>query len=363
MKGKRILSLFFSRQTILLWLSLLTFILTLVLPSVPGFVEVAYSKGVYPFIAVFLSAISSVFPFSVDDFFYLLVFLFIIVLLIALVIRKINFRSWLFYQLNLFAGIYFLFYFLWGFNYYRHDMYTRLSISRQKAASTGVARVFSKLIKDTNDSYSDFKNFDKAVIDFQVELSYRNLAGFLSIGYPSGIRKAKNITLSGFFSKASISGYFGPFFNEIHLNTNILPVEYPMVLAHEKAHQFGITSEAEANFYAWLVCSRSDSKQLRYSGNFYLLGHFVYFGKKFPETKESVRLIDQKVRDDFKMIENHWAKFRSRRVEKAAEKVNDAYLKTNRIKAGVGDYSGVIRYVLDFSLDEKAQKRSILNKK
>jgi hypothetical protein len=362
MRIRKLLHCAFNRRTILLWLALVTILLTVILPTVPGVVESAYSRGIYPLIASLLSAISSQTPFSIDDLFYLMTFLAWFSFSVFVIIRKKSFLKWFTVTMNLLSGIYLSFYWLWGFNYFRQDMNTRLSIRHQKAGSKEFATVFNRLISATNDSYTDYRSFDKKSIDFQVEASYRNFADFLSVKYPGGTRHAKNITLSGFFSKASISGYFGPFFNEIHLNRNILPVEYPMVLAHEKAHQFGITSEAEANFFAWMVCSHSDSKQLRYSGNLYLLSHFMYFGKKYPETRESIKLIDKKVSNDFKTIENHWAKFRSRKIEEAAGKVNDVYLKTNRVKAGIGDYSGVIRYVLDFSLDANARSRAGLGK-
>ena len=80
---------------------------------------------------------------------------------------------------------------------------------------------------------------------------------------------------SSFYSKMGLSGYFGPFFNEIHVNHYLLPLDYPFVLAHEKAHQFGITSEAEANLVAFVICVRSDDQRLRYSGYQSLLLYFL----------------------------------------------------------------------------------------
>ena len=64
------------------------------------------------------------------------------------------------------------------------------------------------------------------------------------------------------------------FFNEFHVNKKVLPLEYPVIFAHEKAHQFGVTAESEANFYAWLVCRQSDSQVLNYSANLFILRYF-----------------------------------------------------------------------------------------
>ena len=51
-----------------------------------------------------------------------------------------------------------------------------------------------------------------------------------------------------------VTGSMGPFFCEFTLNGDLLPANYPATYAHELAHLLGITSEAEANFYAYQVC-------------------------------------------------------------------------------------------------------------
>jgi hypothetical protein len=56
-------------------------------------------------------------------------------------------------------------------------------------------------------------------------------------------------------------------------------------------------------------------------------------------------------------IQKHWESLRNEQVDKAAGKVNDAYLKTNKIEKGVEDYFGVVQFVMDFETDSMAQKR------
>ena len=53
------------------------------------------------------------------------------------------------------------------------------------------------------------------------------------------------------FSMVGVTGSMGPFFCEFTLNGDLLPPQYPATYAHELAHFLGITSEAEANFYAY----------------------------------------------------------------------------------------------------------------
>ena len=194
-------------------------------------------------------------------------------------------------------------------------------------------------------------------MDAQIEESYKNLAPALKINYHAGRRKSKKITLSRFFAQAGISGYYGPFFNEVHVNSKILPQEYPFVLAHEKAHQFGITSEAEANFYAWLVCVQSNSKQLNYSANLHILRFFMLQTYQLEGYKEFISELDEEVKADFLNIRENWQKLSNEKVDLVATKVNDAYLKTNKVEKGIEDYYGVVKFVMDFKSDTIFQKQ------
>ena len=73
-------------------------------------------------------------------------------------------------------------------------------------------------------------------------------------------------------------------------------------------------------------------------------------------------MIDQPVIDDIRKVQDHWDRLRNREIDMVAGKVNDAYLKTNKIERGVADYFGVVQFVLDYSTDSTAQKRvDILN--
>lgn len=88
-----------------------------------------------------------------------------------------------------------------------------------------------------------------------------------------------------FISMVGVTGSMGPFFCEFTLNGDLLPANYPATYAHELAHLLGITSEAEANFYAYQVCTRSQAMGIRFSGYFSVLGHVLgnakdYFQKK-----------------------------------------------------------------------------------
>ena len=280
--------------------------------------------------------------------------------MILLIIRKITFKKSGKNVLNLLAAVYILFYFLWGFNYFRKNLNPRLGIHEKEPNTKEFVMVFEKLVEKTNNTYTEFNIFDIKEIDSLIEVSYKTLSPVLKIKYPSGTRRTKKITFSRFFAKAGISGYYGPFFNEVHVNKNNLPIEYPFVLAHEKAHQFGITSEAEANFYAWLVCTQSPSKQLQYSANLHILRYFMNQGYQLEGYPEIMKKLNENVKVDYKKIREHWMNLRNDKVDMVAAKVNDIYLKTNKVEKGIEDYRGVVKFVMDYSLDSTFQNQHSL---
>ncbi len=334
-----------KKNNFLRWLifplaALLFFGLTELASRFPQLTDRWYSQGIYPFFARILSALSSKVPFSLDDLFYVLLIVGFVTAVILLIFRKISFKRTLLLLFNVVAVSYILFYLFWGLNYYRTGLNERLGLTAQKPDSTEFIDELKKIIDATSRSVCSFEDFNKAEIDSLVEDSYKKLASVLKIDYPMGSRKAKEIT-----------------FSEVHVNSNNLSIEYPFVLAHEKAHQFGVTGESEANFYAWLVCTQSSSKQLRYSANLYILRFFLYEGYQLEEYPKVIALLDEKVKADFVKIRENWEKLRNEKVDKAASKVNDTYLKSNKVKKGIDDYNAVVKHVMDYSNDKAFRKK------
>lgn len=349
--------IFFGWAALPIWLALLTFGLTELLSRFPGLTETVYSQTLFPIIASLLTQISRHVSFSADDAFYGLLISSLLFLLLLTLFRKLKFSRFLLIVVQALALIYVLFYWFWGFNYFRSGMNQRLEIARAKPDTVEFVNVLENLIKKTNDSYCRFDSITYPEIDSLIEASYKKNAAFLKIKYPEGKRRPKPITLSNFFAEASIAGYYGPFFSETQVNDSLLPIEYPQVLAHEFAHQFGVTSEAEANFYSWLVCTRSNSSQLQYSANINTLGYFLSQAKHLHNFADLVHLIHKPVIDDIRRIQDYWKKLRNAKIDKVAGKVNDVYLKTNKIEKGIEDYFGIVQFVMDFETDSLAMKR------
>ncbi len=354
----KIIKLHIKKRFIIPLLALVVFAVIQLVIRFPHIAEYYYSQRIYPLLASAVSFFSKWVPVSLDDLFYFLLVVTGILIVIFLLLRKISLKAAGLIVLNVLAAVFILFYVLWGFNYFRLDINSRLDLKSHHANPEEFIKVFTTLVHSANNSYTSYEEFDEEIVASLIEDSYKRLSPALKLDYPAGSRRPKHITLSGFFAKAGISGYFGPFFNEVHINRKLLPVEYPFVLAHEKAHQFGITGEAEANFYAWLACSQSSSKQLQYSANLVAVRYFMYYGFRLEGYREIVSQLDERIIEDIRTIHKYWQGLRNEKVEAVASKVNDAYLKTNQVEKGIKDYTGIVRHIMDYSLDTAFREKA-----
>ncbi len=349
------------KRWILPLLAIFVFALSRVSTKTPGFVEHVYSRGIYPVIAAIVSFFSRWFPFSLDDIFYLFLIVFLFVLIFLLIFRKITFKKAGLVFLNVISVVFILFYLLWGFNYFRQDLTTRLGLKESAPGNEEFMRVLELVVEKANANYVSSYELTRAETDSLIEAGYRNFSEALKISYPGGKRIPKTITFSTFFARAGISGYFGPFLNEVHVNSHVLPLEYPFILAHEKAHQFGVSNEAEANFYAWLVCSRSSSQEIRYAAYIHALYSFLYQASIYDIAPTQINNLDSRVKDDIRYLREHWQKLRNQKIDKAAGKVYNTYLKSNKVEKGIEDYYGVVKFIMDFSNDKDFREKLGLN--
>ncbi|MBR8534253.1 DUF3810 domain-containing protein [Carboxylicivirga sediminis] len=342
----------FTTLSLSLVLALMVFAVTRMGLHHPGWMESWYSQGFYPLVITGLSAFSNLFPFSLDDLFYGILLSGGLFITVWVLIRRMAWLQYFKCLVITLALTYSLFNILWGFNYYRNDLTTRLELQTAEANVEELMKVFGWLIEKVNSSYTPIYTIDETEVRDLLASAYREHADFLKIDRISAQGHPKVITLSRLFASATISGYYGPFFGEVHVNRYMLPLELPAVMAHEMAHQLGITSEAEANFYAWYVCTHSADKRLAYSANLYLLRYFAYACYRYEGFRELVKNIRYEVRHDFYKSQFHWMQLMNRRVDMVAEKVNDAYLKSNSVEAGIDDYEGVVKYVMDLKTSE-----------
>lgn len=329
------------------FLALIVFIIVRTAIKHSSFIDVEYSRGIYPVIAKLFSSVSRLFPFSLWDVFWSLVILSVLAGLVFVILKKIK-PGWYFLKiLQLIALLYSFFYFSWGFNYFRPGIDKRLSWEKPDNSKEYFSTILDSMIAMTNRNYISITSSDSH-FDSLVEISYHKNFMSLGLSYPNGARRPKKMIFSSFFSKLGVSGYFGPFFNEIHLNRNLLPIDYPFVLAHEKAHQFGVTSEAEANFIAFVICISSDDQQIKYSGCQSLLLYFLKDASQLKDYHKIFDKIDKRVISDLRMRKKYYTGLQNESLSDMQTAANDTYLKVNNIEKGVKNYDQVVSLVMNW---------------
>lgn len=313
-----------------------------------GLVEHYFSTGIYPVIAKLFSSFSKLYPISLWDILWILIIWLEVSGLVLVVFRKMKLSRYLLRTLQLLALLYSIFYMLWGYNYFRPTIEKRLGWEIPKADEKLFSSTLDSIIIEANNSYISFSSSDYLTIDMLIEESYRKNSRVLGISYPNGTRRPKIMLLSSIYTKLGVSGYFGPFFNEIHLNYYLLPMDYPFVLAHEKGHQFGITSEAEANLVAYIICVKSGDQRLVYSGYLSLLLYFLRDATEVREYQEYLNKIDSRVLLDLRFRQKYYLGLQSKILSKIQSAANDSYLKANNIEKGVKNYNQVVSLVINW---------------
>lgn len=370
------------RRTLIVSVAL--FALVILFSYLPAFSE-WYMRTLYPGVATLLSSFSSLFPFSLYDLFLIGALLWLLMIIVLAIVRRSGFVRFLFSLLRFVTVLVAWFYFSWGIAYFREDFYTRCQVEEVMYDSEGFCDFVTWFIEHANLSYLNLmglgnggmngndvgksnpvhkkrtetgvhggigrgdgmkgsSGMDRKAIQVELESVYQKLHEPLQLAFPNGKRRAKPMMFGTFHTKTGVSGYFGPFFNEVHVNHYGLDFTYPFTLAHEMAHQFGIGLESEANLYAFIVCAASGDRQVRYSAYVSTLGYVLNDARRFlpDEYKEIYQSVRPEILEHLRQNREHWLAARSEPLSNAQDRVYDAYLKTNRVSSGQVNYSEVV---------------------
>lgn len=308
-----------------------------------------YALHIYPYISIILSSFSSLFPFSLGDLFILLSIIGVVVYPFGAWHRGLPWKQTLLKVTEYLIWIYVWFYIAWGLNYFREDFYTRASVSPVEYNQESFQDFLQEYVSNLNASYVSMSNLDKYSVALNIKEGYAHMDISFGLAHPKAWQRVKVMMFSPFISKVGVSGYMGPFFSEFNLNGDLLPSQYPSTYAHEMAHLLGITSEAEANLYAYLVCTESDNPQIRFSGYFSLLSHvFRNVSNLLPE-KEQQQLVNS-IRPEIIQLYNdnraYWSEKYSPTIGGIQDIIYEWYLKSNKISNGQKNYSEVIQLLL-----------------
>lgn len=310
-----------------------------------------YSLYLYPCISAILSSFSSLFSFSVGDCFVVASVAALFVFIIFMVWRHLPLWKSLARVLFFLLYIYIWFYFAWGLNYFREDFYTRTDIPRVEYNKDQFRAFLSDYVMQLNESYVPIICVDTSLIEQEVKTGYSKIASRFGIMLPDTIFKPKPMLSSTFMSKVGVLGYMEPFFSEFCLNKDLLPFQYAACYAHELSHRLSIAEEAEANLYAYLICTKSENPEIRFSGYFSLFPYVMNNAAMVLSESEYAELVAsfrQEVLELYKEKRVYWDEKYSPLIGEAQHTLYNMFLKGNKIESGTENYSEVIGLLISY---------------
>lgn len=312
----------------------------------------AYSQSVYPVISYVLSFFSSWFPFAIGDLFIFLSIAGVIAYPIYGRIKKIAWREILLRDGEYLLWVYVWFYLAWGLNYSQPNFYQRTSIPYVAYSPENFQEFVEEYVTLLNHSYTPVSSINKELIREETVRLYDQLSDSIGVHRPPHPSpRVKTMLFTPFISMVGVTGSMGPFFCEFTLNGDLLPVNYPATYAHELAHLLGITSEAEANFYAYQVCTRSQAMGIRFSGYFSVLNHVLRNAQRLLPEQEYTKQFNR-IRPEIielaKKNQEYWMAKYSPLVGDVQDWIYDLYLKGNKIESGRLNYSEVVGLLMSY---------------
>lgn len=308
-----------------------------------------YAEKCYPVISRGLSWCVAFVPFSLEEIIVVGFIVAFIWMLVRAVRRKEGFGRWLGKTARIVMWLVVWFYLGWGNNYFRTPLFPRMGIQRTTFEKETFLRFLSDYTGALNGCAGAEKTWDQESLAADVRTFFTETVA--DYGY-TGLhdwQRVKKPLVNPLYSAVGVLGFMGPFFCESQLNLDLPDIEYPFTLAHEIAHLAGVTSEAEANYWAYVFCRRSEDAAVRYSGYIGLLGYAASNASALLQDDEYAawtETLSPAVMQDFRDISDYWQGKRVKVIDNVQRWMMDILLKSNNVSEGARDYSGVIGMIM-----------------
>ena len=315
----------------------------------PRIVEEYYSEFIYQYIFKFYSMLFSGFSIAIGD----------LLVLLALISSVIYFIFFFRFKINDFINVFavisisiFLFYSLWGLNYFKTPLLSKLDIGEIKYES--LQTTLDRLIDDANEAHlllgdedSTLENleFDKEKIISELKLD--NIKKFDKI---STTKFAKKSIIPKIFLYQGVSGYINPFTLEAIVVEEIPSIDFSITVLHEQAHQLGYAAEEDANFLAFISSINNQDPLIKYSG--YVFGLSYLLNEIQINHNDDLSSFTDKINsgiiEDINSRRKFWQKYSNNIINSLQNVLYDFYLKSNNQKAGIASYSRIVNHIINY---------------
>ena len=331
-------------------------------------IEQYYAAGVYPYISITLRFITGFFPFSVGDFFYFFILVYLIIKIISAIKRREELRNTGFFVAFLgsliirITKLYVVFMVLWGLNYSRSSIDRQLKLEPHNYDTSSISLITNELIDTVNSirrklPANKLPVYDRSLIIKEAVYCYTQ-ASLSNKNFSYRLAAVKQTFFTPLADYAGFLGYYNPFSGEAQLRTDIPNVMIPYIACHEMAHQLGYAGEDQANFVGYMACRVSKDLFFRYSVYLDLLNYALAEQYRLYSTKTNFKRfetiiqgnrhrMDTLVKLDRKLIRQFFDKRRNN-VAPIVSTLYDQYLRMNKQLAGIGRYDLVVKLLIAY---------------
>lgn len=252
--------------------------------------------------------------------------------------------------------MYFMFHFLWAFNYYRVPLFEKMSIKREYTEKELIAFTEKLIVKTNEVQFAITKDSTKKVVNPYSQDSIfkmsQNGYDHLSKQYPIftyEIPSRKKSLISLPLTYMGFGGYLNPFTNEAQVNDKLPMFGFPNVVCHEMAHQIGFGSESECNFIGFMACLKNDDLYFQYSAltsalRYCMTNIGMKNEKEFDRLKTKINL---GILENFKESKKFWQQYDTF-IDKTFHAFYDQYLKSNQQEDGIDSYSKFVDLLINY---------------
>lgn len=328
------------------------------LQNTPYLIESYYSSNFYLAIHTVLTYFNKWTIIPIGDVLYILVALAIVLKIIQFIRKRESIiKNITGYVLQTVFQFLIFFQIFWGINNLRLPLHTKLNMSKDYELAD-LYKITEQLIIKANDLQYQITENDSIKVVFEKDLNafnfasrngYRNLQEEFDIAIVMHSDVKKSI-FSHFLSGASFSGYFNPFTHEANINYDIPVIGMPITVAHEIAHQKGIASESEANFFGYLAMASQDEINYKYAANLYALKYCLKEVSINNEEKflQFFSQLNFGIKENILDSEKFWIESKNF-SSNILKNVYGNFLKMNNQKEGIRSYNRFVGLLINYN--------------
>lgn len=307
-----------------------------------------------------ICSVSQLLPIALWELLAVLLVLWLIYTLIRVFTRRSGLLRWLAgVLLSASVGL-FLFVGLWGLNHFGPSVGTTLGLDVREYSRQELSAATAYYAAQVN-AYADKVSRDAdgtTVYPSFSELSAQAGSGYASLAqqyeqFDASLAPVKPLASWRLFSQTGTTGIFICFTAESCVNPDTYTAWIPFTMCHELAHQQAVAAEEDANFCAYLACMSSGNDDFCYSGAF---GAYIYCHNALCKVDQQAAAeiwdtLSPGVVADIRAANTHYAQYEGK-VQDAAQKLNDTYLKAFSEDAGVQSYGQVADLLIAWYLQK-----------